>query len=418
MPVTAISLPKLPRNGAYTASGAVFVFLFIISLILPLSVQTEELPAVQKHISNGGYALSKNGQIVYSGNLKKTFIPASTIKLITSLAALEILGPDYHFRTRFYLDRQNNLYIQGFGDPFFVSEKIDRISQIIAERGITEIHNIILDDFAFALEGKTDGSENSKNPYDAQCSALGANFNTLPLQVIHGAKVKSAEPQTPYLPIMGQIGRNLSTGYHRVNINAFPDGASISNTLLHTGQLFQTLFAKQGIRVNGEIQHGTVPTDTPLFLDFVADESISDLVESCLFSSSNFMANQLYLAVGVARFGLPATWEKSRKAMNNFIQNSLNLTETQIRMIEGSGLSTKNRLSPEAMILVLEKFKPYIELMPVKYGVKMKSGTLSKSGVFCYAGYFTKKGKTNPFVILLNQRKNGRDLILKLLYRQ
>ena len=130
------------------------------------------------------------------------------------------------------------------------------------------------------------------------------------------------------------------------------------------------------------------------------------------------MANQLYLAVGVKQFGLPATWEKSRKAISRFIQNSLKLTDTQIQMIEGSGLSSKNRVSPEAMILVLEKFKQYIELMPVKHGVKMKSGTLSKSGVFCYAGYFTKKGKINPFIILLNQHKNRRDQILKLLYHK
>ncbi len=414
--MTAISLPKLLRKEIYVASGA--VFFLIISLLLPLSGQTEELPAVQKYISNGGYALSKNGQIVYSKNLKTTFIPASTIKLVTSLAAIEILGPDHRFKTRFYLDGQSNLYIQGFGDPLFVSEKIEKITEIIAEQGITEIHNIILDDSAFALKKKTDGSENSTNPYDAQCTALGVNFNTLPLQVIHSAKVKSAEHQTPYLPIMGLIGKNLSTGYHRVNLNAFPDTGLIANTLLYSGQLFQALLEKQGIRVSGKIQHATVPTDIPLLLNYIADETVSNLVESCLSSSSNFMANQLYLAVGVKQFGLPATWEKSQKAINRFIQNSLKLTDTQIRMTEGSGLSSKNRISPEAMILVLRKFRPYIKLMPIKYGVKMKSGTLSKSGVFCYAGYFTDKSKNNPFVIMLNQHKNRRDQILKLLYHQ
>lgn len=416
--MTATAIPQLPRNQVYAASGAVFVFLFFISLLLPLPVQPKELPAIQKQIKNGGYALSKKGQIVYSGNLKKTFIPASTIKLVTSLAALEILGPDHHFVTRFYLDWQKNLYIQGSGDPFFVSEKIEKITNIIREQGITEIHNIILDDSAFALENNTEGSEDSQNPYDAQCAALGVNFNTLPLQIIHKAKVKSSEHQTPYLQIMGEIGWNLSTGTHRVNINAFPNNTSISNTLLYSGQLFQALLEKQNIKVNGEIKHSTVPTDTPLLLNYLAEETVSDLVQSCLFSSSNFMANQLYLAVGVARFGLPATWEKSRKAMKEFIQNSLHLKDTQIHMTEGSGLSSKNRISPEAMILVLEKFKPYISLMPVKNGVKMKSGTLGKSGVFCYAGYFTQKGTISPFVIFLNQQRNRRDQILNLLFRQ
>ncbi len=406
----------LLRNFISTVvSGAVFFILS--SLLFPLAGQARELADIQKYIKNGGYALSKNGQTVFSQNLQESFLPASTIKIVTSLAALEILGSDHRFVTRLYFDKQNNLYIQGTGDPFFVSEKVNIIAQIVAEQGVTNIQNIILDDSAFALEASTEGSGNSKNPYDAQCAALGVNFNTLPLMVIHNAKVQSPEPQTPYLPIMGRIGKELTSGYHRVNINAFSNIGSLSNTLLYCGQLFQTLLEQQGVMVAGKIKHGHVPPDTPVLLNYVAEETVSDLVRSCLLSSSNFMANQLYLAVGVARYGLPATWEKSRKAMNDFIYSSLKLTDKQITMVEGSGLSLKNRISPEGMILVLEKFEPYTSLIPLKYGVRMKSGTLRKSGVFCYAGYFIKGKDVDPFVILLNQKQNQRDKILKILYR-
>ena len=413
-----VHLQKLLRKFSHSLiSGA--VLLFITSTLLPIYSQAQELPGIRKHIQNGGYALSKNGKTLFSKNLKTNFIPGSTIKLITSLAALKILGPDHFFSTRLYLDSNNTLYIKGSGDPFLISEKVKKITEQIAEQGITEIGDIVLDDSAFALEHEnTEGSESSTNPYDAKCTALGVNFNTLPLKILHKAKVKSPEPQTPYLPIMGQIGKDLTTGYHRVNIDSFPRQGTLSNSLLYCGQLFQILLEEQGITVKGKIKHGHVPQNTPLLLQYTAEETVSDLVQSCLLSSSNFMANQLYLAVGVAQYGFPATWGKSQKAMADFIHNSLKLTDKQITMVEGSGLSKKNRISPEAMLVVLEKFKPYAPLIPIKYGVRMKSGTLKKSGIFCYAGFITR-GKTRaPFVILLNQKMNGRDKILRILYQQ
>lgn len=258
MAVFAVHLRKLLRKCPHCVlSGA--VLLFLTSLLLPPNSQSQELPEIRKYIHNGGYALNKNGTTLFSQDLKTTFIPASTLKILTSLAALEILGPDHFFSTSVYLDSRNTLYIQGSGDPFLVSEKVRRITELIAEKGISEIDNIVLDDSAFALEHlTTEGSENSTNPYDTNCSALGINFNTLPLQVLHQAKVKSPEPQTPYLPIMGQIGQDLSSGYHRVNVDAFPAQKSLSNSLLYCGQLFKTLLQGQGVTVKGTIRHGRV----------------------------------------------------------------------------------------------------------------------------------------------------------------
>ncbi len=396
-------------------AGVIFIFLF---LTLPQQLHTKEIPELNSLITNGGYALMKSDTALFSKNFRKTFIPASTVKLITSLAALELLGPDFHFTTDIFLDSENTLYIKGYGDPFLVSEKVRSLAIRIASLGIGKINAIVLDDSAFSLEhAQTEGSGSSTNPYDSKPAALAVNFNALPLRVVHAAKIQSPEQQTPFLPLMGIIGRNLSTGYHRVNVDAFPRSSSLSNSLLYCGQLFRAMLEEQGISVNGPIRQGTIPDNTPLLLQFRAEESIADLVESCLFSSSNFMANQLYLAMGADRYGYPATWEKSRRLMDDFIHRQLKLTSKQITMVEGSGLSMKNRISPEAMLEVLNRFRPYADLIPVKYGVRMKSGTLRKSGVFCYAGYFSRGKRKDPFVILLNQKRNGRDKILKILYR-
>ena len=397
-------------------SGA--VFLSVTFLSIPLTIQAGEIPGIQKYIQNGGFGLSRNGQIIFSKNLQTRFIPASTIKLITSLAVLEILGPDYRFSTTLFLDKNANLYIVGSGDPFLVSEKIDTIAQLIREQGITEIQDIILDDSAFLLEGPTEGSGNSANPYDAQCTALGVNFNTLPLRVLHSAKVQSPEPQTPYLPLMGQIAKELPSGRHRVNVEAFPQQEHLPNTLLYCGQLFKAMLLKHGINITGSIKHDHVPLSTPLLLHYIATETVRDLIQATLLSSSNFMANQLYLAAGMKQYGPPATWEKGKKAMDTFIQNTLELSPAHVTIVEGSGLSINNRITPEAMLLVLEKFRPYASLLPKKYGVLMKSGTLKESGVFSYAGYITKGNSNSPFVILLNQKRNSRDKILNILYQQ
>lgn len=376
----------------------------------------QDVSEIGQYIQNGGYALQKDRKTLFSKNLTTPFIPASTLKLLTGLAALQILGSDHRFITRLYLDSQKNLYIKGGGDPFLVSEKIKKIAEQLVARGVTTIKDIILDDSAFALEHlATEGSEHSTNPYDANVTALGVNFNTLPLRVIQRAKIQSSESQTPYLPLMGPIGRDLSSGKHRVNVAAFPTQGPLSNSLLYCGQLFQNLLRRQGIQVQGTINHAQVPQNTPLILTYRAPESITDLVKACLLSSSNFMANQLYLAIGVARYGLPATWIKAQKAMATFIHHTLGLNDSQITMVEGSGLSSNNRISPLAMLVVLENFRPYSPLIPLKYGLRMKSGTLKESGVYCYAGFIPAGRKDNPFVILLNQKKNDRDNILKAL---
>ena len=406
---------KLLRKSTTSIFGAVFLFVLLSSTNPTFA---REIQAIQKHIQNGGYALAKNGKILYASELKTPFIPASTIKLVTSLAALKILGPNFRFHTKFFVDKEQNLIIQGFGDPFLVSEKVNRITQRIADLGIKRIHDIILDDHAFALDSTTDGSTGSKNPYDVNNSALAVNFNTLPLSAYRKAKIQSPEAQTPYIPLMGQIGSNVSSGYHRVNVDAFPRQGKLSNSLRYCGEIFQALLERQGIKVIGTIRHGKRSEDSQLLLDFTASETVEELIELCLLSSNNFMANQLYLALGVKRFGFPATWQRSRLVMAGFIADELQLGPRQITMVEGSGLSNKNQITPEALLIVLEHFRTHASLIPVKYGTRMKSGTLNKSGVFCYAGYIPNGRSSSAFVILLNQKRNRRDQILKILYRQ
>ena len=72
------------------------------------------------------------GDIIVSKNARKLLVPASILKIFTSLVALNYLGRDFRFQTDFYLDETSNLIIKGYGDPLLVSEVVDEIARILS----------------------------------------------------------------------------------------------------------------------------------------------------------------------------------------------------------------------------------------------------------------------------------------------
>ncbi len=243
--------------------------------------------------------------------------------------------------------------------------------------------------------------------------ALAVNFNSLPIRVLADRSVISGEEETPLLPLMREIGRGLAPGSYRVNPGAFPSRQRLSATLRYTGELFTAMLSRQGIPVSGGMQAGRTPAGLQPFFTYTSEKTVEDLVRSCLHYSNNFLANQLFLVCGAHRLGWPAGWRKGRKAMREFIDTTWPHCRNAITMVEGSGLSRKDRITPEAMLAVLTTFKPYADLLKTREGIPLKSGSLS--GVHCYAGYFTRENGLDPFVILLNQQENTRDRILAML---
>jgi serine-type D-Ala-D-Ala carboxypeptidase/endopeptidase (penicillin-binding protein 4) len=363
-------------------------------------------------IQHGGYALAPNGHITIAENSAELFVPASTLKIITSLAALDILGPDYRFPTRISRDQLNNLYIHGSGDPFLLTENITTIVQKLHESGVLQVNNLVIDESAYRLDTSPDGCDNTTNPYDAWNGGLAVNFNSIAIRVNPNRTISSDDLKVPFLPMMQAIGATLPPGHHHVNVNAFAATGSLSNTQRYTGELFAALLQKQQIAIKGKITAGQTPAaDTPI-LTYSSEKTVREMIQQCLKYSNNFIANQLFLACGAKRFGAPATWNKGRAALRSYIKEELKLPETELVMIEGSGLSRQNRITPRAMITALQKFAQYKELLPVKNGITLKSGTMT--GVYCYAGYLPQQ-QDAPFAILLNQTQNNRDEILDIL---
>ncbi len=367
-----------------------------------------------KHlIHNGGYIV-QDGSRLLSFREQDLFVPASTLKILTCLVALEQLGKDYRFETQFFLDEQKNLYIKGYGDPFLTSEAILEIGKRLAGLGVGRVRSLYLDNSSFDLGGETASIENSANPYDAPNGALAVNFNALPMQVKRDGVITSGEPQTPLIPLMRNAGGGMTPGSYHINVNTLPQTGQLSPALCYTGQLFIAQLRQAGISINKGYHGKIVPEGLQPIYVHHSIKSLKEIVRECLKYSNNYIANQLFLACGAKQFGLPASWEKSRRTFALYAKKILKLTPTQLSMQEGSGLSRQNRISPAALLSILEFFKPYSALLNLKRNIFLKSGTMED--VYCYAGYFPNKTKLTPFVILLNQPQNNRDQLLSALH--
>jgi len=176
----------------------------------------------------------------------------------------------------------------------------------------------------------------------------------------------------------------------------------------YAGELFRAMLTAAGIRINGKIDVAPLPAERRLL--FVHHSPpLREIVALCLRYSNNFIANQIFLTCGVARYGYPADWYKSRRVLARFFATRLGVNGSGLRLVEGSGLSPHNRVTVRGMLRILEEFAPYSDLLPTRFGNPIKSGTLT--GVYNYAGYLGKERR--PFVIILNQRDNIRDRLLR-----
>jgi serine-type D-Ala-D-Ala carboxypeptidase/endopeptidase (penicillin-binding protein 4) len=395
-----------------------FIVSFALSLVIALAVHVafaaDCLPPYSKLIQNGAYGISDlQGKIIAGCNLDTPYIPASILKVPTALAALSILGPEYRFKTRFYTDVQDNIYIQGFGDPMLTSEEIRLIFNELQQRGLRQINTIFIDASNFALEYQSPGSEFSNNPYDAPVGPTVVNFNSVPVRVTQQGAVFSGEEHTPLLPLMTELAADISPNtWTRINICRGSCNAT-HEMARYTAQLFRALQHEAGIPGQGHLSLKHVPPEAKLLYEHRSSKSLQELTASFLTYSSNFISNLVYLAIGAEKLGWPATWAKADQAVHQELERQLGAkTAAAIIHQDGSGLCRNNRVTARAMLEVLQAFRPYAELMRKHEGVPTKSGSMK--GVWNYVGYLAD-GK--PYVILLNQTANRRIPILQLLLK-
>jgi D-alanyl-D-alanine carboxypeptidase/D-alanyl-D-alanine-endopeptidase (penicillin-binding protein 4) len=296
---------------------------------------------------------------------------------VTAWLAMEVLGGDYRFETRFYLDKDRVLYVRGGGDPFLISEELAPLGrELVAAIGKASITGIVLDASYYPSDLRIPGIEASQEAYDALNSALAVNFNTI-AAVRSGKTVRSAEKQTPITPLaISQFRARGPQGRGRISLSQDP-----AVSLQYAGELIAAFIERAGGSVKGKITTGSVPAGLePVYVH--KSRPLSEILVQLLIASNNYIANQVFLEVG-GTLGGPVSLEKSLKVANKML--AANGVAEDIHLEEGSGISRGNRFTARGLAKVLDLFAPHADLLHGHDGGLNKTGTMS--GVSTLAGY-------------------------------
>lgn len=375
--------------------------LFALLLLLPARALADAKEKVAA-LAPAGLVLvmDADGKELVAQNADEPFVPASVTKIVTAWLAIEILGKDYRFQTRFYLDKARVLYVRGGGDPMLVSEELALLAPKLVEAvGKKPLAGIVIDTSYQPANLRIPGVEDSSRSYDALNSAFAVNFNTIQA-VRRGDKIEAGEPQTPLTPIaISQFrARGPKAGKGRVSLSQDP-----AVSVQYAGELLAAFIAKAGGSVKGKISTGRVPAGLSPVTIHSQSRTLAEILSDMLRGSNNYIANQVFLEMGGQRLGGPVSLEKSLKVAREILAK--NDLAKAIQLEEGSGLSRDNRFTARGLAKVLNLFAPHADLLVASKDSAYKTGTLE--GVRTLAGYANTANHGRVRFVIALKGNNG-----------
>jgi len=335
----------------------------------------------------------ERGRPVISRHSDRAMVPASTIKILIALAAIDRWGLEHRFHTDFYLGNDDWLWIKGYGDPYLVSEELNRIAEALKAQGVWEVAGIGTDGSYFDPNLAIKGRSSSDNPYDAPVTSLAANFNTVNV-INQGGKIRSAEAQTPLTPMARRFGQQLEAGEHRVNL------AQREKAVRYFGELLSAKLEQVGIQVGSGLRNGPLPTGIKQRYRHWNSRNLRSVLAAMLKYSNNFIANALFLKLADRGDGRTLNMPKAQRAFAHWVDQTFNWRGYRIE--DGAGLSRGNRLSARQLLEAVSAFAPHRTLLP-KQSVHIRAKTGTLRGVSCYAGFVKRNGWWEPFSLMINQ---------------
>jgi serine-type D-Ala-D-Ala carboxypeptidase/endopeptidase (penicillin-binding protein 4) len=314
--------------------------------------------------------------------------PASAMKLVTTFAALELLGPEYRWRTEAYLEGplvdgtlKGNLVLKGRGDPKITIEQWQWLMRDLRARGLQRIEgDLVLDRSAFRLPAHDTAAFDNEplRPYNVGPDAMLVNFKAVrfafsPNATDDGVDVK-VEPPLPQLAIGAapvlvdgpcDDWRRLSgaafISQSRAAAASFPGSYARScgmrdwhvalldhPTYVHG--MFRAYFAEAGGDFGGAVRDGRAPLREPFAV--LESPPLYDVVRDVNKLSNNVMARQLFLTLATTAAPLPATPEKAADAIQRWL-GQRKLTMPGFAIENGSGLSRVERVTAGGLARLL-----------------------------------------------------------------
>jgi len=383
----------------------------------------------------------KTGEVIYKRNADKLFIPASNLKLFTSSAALMLLGPDYSFETNILANGEikngvlnGDLIIQGSGDPTISNrfysgtptKLFEEWADTLLSYGIKEITgNIYGDDSMFDdIEyGRGWLPDYQWSWFSAPSGALSFNDNSIEIKIEPGqlnfpAKI-SILPNTQHVSIISKVitvdqnvnqtisvsrtqGTNLIIVSGRIKINSKPhiEHVSISDPTMFFLNVFSETLIKKGISIKGRIDNIESADKTIINEDLTPihrHESVplSLILKEVNKNSNNFYAEQLLKTIGFEEYGYGSAINGVRAC--GYLFNTMGINPNNMVMVDGSGLSRLNLVTPRQVVNLLsfmyksDEYQRFYESLPIggidgTLADRMKK-TSAENNVRAKAGY-------------------------------
>lgn len=340
---------------------------------------------------------AKSKTVLASVNAGETFIPASNMKLLTSGAAMMVLGPDFAFRTEFVLDG-DRLVIRGAGDPSLgdpevlrrseskmtVDDVVRSLAGALPKANVSTIREIVVDDRVFDRQfvHPSWNPDNLHLAYSAQVA--GINFHANVLNVFPrpnpsgGTPLFTTQPSAAWLRVDASRAKTASKGNNSVWLmrerdgsNSFvmrgevakasqqPISVTINDPPMWFGQLFATALGEAQVTITGSADTGAglPPTAVRLAaptekLDSgrvlaVVSTPIDEVMRRCNVDSENLYAESLMKRMGHAVTHEPGSWNNGATVLRMMLAQELGPDAASTTTIaDGSGLSRENRVSP------------------------------------------------------------------------
>lgn len=326
-----------------------------------------------------------DGKVYYEKNGERRFVPASTLKLLTMGAALDVLGEEYCFKTELKAEGvihggalSGDLYLVGSGDPSL--RGLDLL-ELVEGLNLREIRgDLILDLSCFEDGPMGPGWMWDEEPgyWSVPTSALNVEHNFVGGEVVH-----------------------------------FPEKMAAS--------IVKGLLDRKGILLRGELREGRAP-EGAMVLGSHRSEPLKRLIQPVLQDSDNLYSDCIFKAMG-------GSWKKGKRAVEEFLRREIELEA--LRIVDGSGLSRYNLVSPSQMVSALqflEGNQTFKEALPVGrecgtlkhrmcgFGGCVAAKTGSMTGVSSLCGYVTaESGERFVVAVMVNgYLKEGREIKSKI----
>lgn len=375
--------------GLMTRFFKTFLLLFALC---PLVTEAAELPAsVHAALRAAGIPPTGVGVVVQEIAAPRPAIavnpatpmnPASVMKLVTTYAALEMLGPAYRWKTEAWIDGEN-LVLKGYGDPKLNLESFWMLLRNLRSRGLREIRgDVILDRSYFAPVAEARIDDDSFRPYNVGPDALLVNFKSLRFGFLpEGDRNRVrvyAEPALPGLELVNQLrltdaaacpsGRAFRDLIH-ATFQSKPPRASFTGTYplacgerdlnvalyepeAYVGAMIRKLWGEMGGSWSGAVRNGTLPGDARLLYTHESGP-LAEIVRDINKLSNNVMARQLYLTLAAETGGAPALGETARHAVRQWLDQK-KIAAPGLVIDNGSGLSRVARASAATLAALLQ----------------------------------------------------------------